>query len=90
MAYGRTTSADLPANMTLDELARLIGAQARGDGEIEITGVGPLDGARGGEVTYVADAARLDQAKESEAAAMIVPLTCRSARTAPQRIDSIA
>jgi UDP-3-O-[3-hydroxymyristoyl] glucosamine N-acyltransferase len=59
--------------MTLDELARLIGAQARDDGEIEITGVGPLDGAREGEVTYVADAARLRQAGKSEASALIVP-----------------
>ena len=60
--------------MTLDELARLIGAQARGDGEAELTGVGPLDLARAGEVTYVADAARLVEAKETEAAALIVPL----------------
>ena len=48
-------------------------AQARGDGEIELTGVGPLSDARAGDVTYVADAARLDQTGESEAAAMIVP-----------------
>jgi UDP-3-O-[3-hydroxymyristoyl] glucosamine N-acyltransferase len=60
--------------MTLSELARLIGAQARGDGEIELTGVGPLAGAGAGEVTYVADAGRLEQARTSEAAALIVPL----------------
>jgi UDP-3-O-[3-hydroxymyristoyl] glucosamine N-acyltransferase len=60
--------------MTLDELARIIGAQARGDVEIEPTGVGPLDNARAGDVTYVADAARLEQARKSEAAALIVPL----------------
>jgi UDP-3-O-[3-hydroxymyristoyl] glucosamine N-acyltransferase len=60
--------------MTLSELARLIGAQARGDGEIELTGVGPLDNAGPGEVTYVADAGRLDQASASEAAALIIPL----------------
>src|SRR5262252_7501719 len=62
------------ASMTLNELARLIGAEARGGGEIELTGVGPLDSARGDEVTYVADAARLAEAKDAEAAALIVPL----------------
>src|SRR5690349_20644989 len=62
------------ASMTLNELARLIGAEARGDGEIELTGVGPLAGARAGEVTYVADVARSEQAGGSEAAALIVPM----------------
>ncbi len=60
--------------MTLNELARLIGAQARGDGQTVVTGVGPLADARAGEVTYVSDAARLEQANETEAAALIVPL----------------
>src|SRR5215510_5732193 len=60
------------AFMTLNELARFIGAEARGDGEIELTGVGPLSDARAGDLTYVAEAARLDQAGETEAAAMIV------------------
>src|SRR6266542_4293292 len=62
------------ASMTLNELARLISAEARGDGEIELTGVGPLARARAGEVTYVADVARLEQAGESEAAALIIPM----------------
>ncbi len=59
--------------MTLDELGRLIAAHARGDVAIDLTGVGSLDSARPGEVTYVADAARLGQAGRSEASAMIVP-----------------
>src|SRR5262245_47481169 len=62
------------ASMTLNELARLIGAEARGDGEIELTGVGPLGAARAGDVTYVADVARLEQAGVSEAAVLIVPM----------------
>src|SRR5687767_12489075 len=61
-------------NMILSELARLIGAEPRGDGEIELTGVGPLDNALAGDVTYVADARRMDQARASEASALIVPL----------------
>src|SRR5262245_42173443 len=60
--------------MTLQELARIIGAEARGDGEIELTGVGPLADARTGEVTYVADVARMERAGESEAAALIIPM----------------
>src|SRR5262245_36661300 len=60
--------------MTLHKLARIISADARGDGEIELTGVGPLAGARGGEVSYVADVSRLEQAGESEAAVLIVPM----------------
>lgn len=59
--------------MSLDELARLIGAQLRGDGELEISGVNSLDGAREGQVTYVADAARLPEAVESGASVFIVP-----------------
>src|SRR5690348_1451498 len=59
--------------MTLSELARLIGAQARGDGDIELTGVGPLDSAGAGEVAYVADAGRLERARASEAVALIIP-----------------
>src|SRR5215468_982236 len=61
-------------SMTLHELACVIGAQARGDAEIELTGVGPLDNARAGEVTYVTDTSRLVQSKGGEAAALIVPL----------------
>ncbi len=60
--------------MILNELARLIGAQSRGDGEIELTGVGPLAQARAGDVTYVAEASRLEEAKETEASALIVPV----------------
>src|SRR5262245_45813503 len=60
--------------MTLEELARRIGAEARGDGDMTITGVGPLALARAGEVTYVADAARIEEVKNAEAAALIVPL----------------
>ena len=60
--------------MTLEELGRIIGAQTRGEAEIELTGIGPLDNASASEATFVGDASRLDQAKKSEAAAFIVPM----------------
>jgi UDP-3-O-[3-hydroxymyristoyl] glucosamine N-acyltransferase len=59
--------------MKLSELAAAIKAELRGDGEIEVTGVNSLDDAQAGEVTYVSDAARLDKAIPSRAAAFIVP-----------------
>jgi UDP-3-O-[3-hydroxymyristoyl] glucosamine N-acyltransferase len=59
--------------MTIAELARLIGARLRGDGATEITGVAPLDEARGGEVTFIADAARLSRLNDCQATALIVP-----------------
>jgi UDP-3-O-[3-hydroxymyristoyl] glucosamine N-acyltransferase len=59
--------------MTLVELARQIGARLSGDGATEVEGVAPLDQAQAGEVTFVADAARLDQAANSQATALIVP-----------------
>jgi UDP-3-O-[3-hydroxymyristoyl] glucosamine N-acyltransferase len=62
------------SHMTLAEIARLIGAEARGEAATEVTGVGPLGRAGAGEVTYVADAARLEEARDSQAVALIVPL----------------
>jgi UDP-3-O-[3-hydroxymyristoyl] glucosamine N-acyltransferase len=59
--------------MTLAELAQFINVELRGDGEVEITGVASLDEARAGEVTYVADAARLRRVSECRASALIVP-----------------
>ncbi len=59
--------------MTLAELAQFIYAELRGNGEIEITGINSLDAVQSGEVTFAADAARLQDAAASPAAALIVP-----------------
>jgi UDP-3-O-[3-hydroxymyristoyl] glucosamine N-acyltransferase len=63
--------------MRLAELSGLIGTALRGDGSVEVTGVGPLDSAGAGEVTFVEDAARLthliDHLAEFRASALIVP-----------------
>jgi UDP-3-O-[3-hydroxymyristoyl] glucosamine N-acyltransferase len=67
--------------MILVDLARQIKAEPRGSDQIEITGVASIDHAGAGDVTYVADASRLDLAKECQAAALIVP---------PQLADEVA
>ncbi len=59
--------------MTLAELAQYINAELRGDGDREIAGVNSLDEAGEGEVSYVADAVRLQRAGGIRAAALIVP-----------------
>lgn len=63
--------------MTLAELSELIGTILRGDGAREVTGVGPLGSTKPSEVTFVADAARLnyllDHLDEFQVAALIVP-----------------
>jgi len=60
--------------MTLSELAQCIHAEWRGNGDAEINGVNSLDATQAGEVTFIADAARLFQATVSPAAAFIVPV----------------
>jgi len=68
------------ALVTLTELARLTGAELRGEGGAKITGVNSLDAAGPGEVTFIAGAARLSQAQTSRAAAFIVPAKLAGSR----------
>lgn len=59
--------------MKLNELAERIGAELRGTDSTEITGVAALSEASAGEVTFAADAARIDEAVRCPAGALIVP-----------------
>jgi hypothetical protein len=59
--------------MTLAELAQYLEAEPRGDINTEITGIAPLDEADAGDLTYVADATRLAQVKERNAASWRSP-----------------
>lgn len=59
--------------MKLNELAERIGAELRGPEASEITGVAALSEASTGEVTFAADAARIDEAARCPAGALIVP-----------------
>lgn len=59
--------------MKLAVLAAQLGAEWRGDDEADISGVAPLDDAKAGTVTFVAEAARLAQVASCAAVALIVP-----------------
>ncbi|MFM8396011.1 MAG: UDP-3-O-(3-hydroxymyristoyl)glucosamine N-acyltransferase [Acidobacteriota bacterium] len=57
----------------LSELAARLGAELRGDGELEATGVASLDDLAAGEIGYVAASPRVAAAIATPAAALIVP-----------------
>lgn len=62
-------------NVTIEELARRLGAQMLGapaDGRVELTGIRPVDAADVGDVTFVTDAKYAAAAGSSKAAAVIV------------------
>jgi UDP-3-O-[3-hydroxymyristoyl] glucosamine N-acyltransferase len=56
----------------LKELAEFVGGTVVGDGEVEITGVGPIEGARPGEITFIAHPKFLSKLSETAASAVIV------------------
>jgi len=56
----------------LRELAEYAGGTVIGDGEVEITGVAPIEGARRGEITFIANPKYLSRLHETEASAIIV------------------
>lgn len=73
-----------PREVRLRDLAERIGAELRGDGELTVTGVSSLDLIGPGEIGYLANAARMAEALESPAAALIVP---RSLAAEPRLAD---
>lgn len=58
--------------MRLDEIATLVGGRLDGPPDVEIVGVGALENAGPGTITFVADAKRTDELAGSRAAAAIV------------------
>lgn len=58
---------------TLEELARMVGGEAEGNGELVITGIGGVEDVRAGQITMVATAKIAAAAESSPAAAVIVP-----------------
>jgi UDP-3-O-[3-hydroxymyristoyl] glucosamine N-acyltransferase len=56
----------------LKELAQWVGGTVVGDGEIEISGVGAIEEARAGEITFIANPKYLSKLKETNASAIIV------------------
>jgi UDP-3-O-[3-hydroxymyristoyl] glucosamine N-acyltransferase len=57
----------------LKELAEFVGGTVIGDGEVEISGVGSIEEARTGEITFVANSKYLPKLDETSASAVIVP-----------------
>ncbi len=56
----------------LKELAELVGGTIIGDGEVEISGVGSIEEARPGEITFIAHPKYLPKMEKSQASAIIV------------------
>src|SRR5262245_27815966 len=60
--------------MRLGQLARELGCENRGDGEIELRGVASLEAAGPGDLAFVRSAAWGERMRASRAAALIVPI----------------
>ena len=58
--------------MTVDELAKLIGAEVVGDGKAEITSAGTLEDAQSGQVSFLANARYAKKVETTRAGAVIV------------------
>jgi UDP-3-O-[3-hydroxymyristoyl] glucosamine N-acyltransferase len=56
----------------LKELAQWVGGTVVGDGEIEISGVGAIEEARAGEITFIANPKVLPKLSKTDASAVIV------------------
>ncbi len=59
--------------MRLRELADKLGREVRGDGEVELRGVAPLETAGPGDLTFVRSLAWAKRLSQTKAAAVIVP-----------------
>ncbi len=59
--------------MKLTELAKLLGAELSGDGNVEITGVAGIHDAEKGCITFISDRHRAKELEKSRASAAIVP-----------------
>jgi UDP-3-O-[3-hydroxymyristoyl] glucosamine N-acyltransferase len=57
---------------TLNELAELVGGTVVGNGDLEIRRVAPIDQAREGDITFVANPKYLSRLKDTRASAVIV------------------
>lgn len=58
---------------TLGRLAKVAKADLKGDPELEIRGLSPIQSARAGDLSFITDRVHIKMASESEASAVIVP-----------------
>jgi UDP-3-O-[3-hydroxymyristoyl] glucosamine N-acyltransferase len=61
-----------PRALTLSEVAALLGGEVEGDGGVEIRGVAGIEGARPGDLTFLASAKHAPRLLASKASAVIV------------------
>jgi UDP-3-O-[3-hydroxymyristoyl] glucosamine N-acyltransferase len=59
--------------MKLAEIARALGCELRGDGDVEITGVAPIEDAAPGTLTFLGDRRLAGQLATTRASAVILP-----------------
>ncbi|MGQ9508033.1 MAG: UDP-3-O-(3-hydroxymyristoyl)glucosamine N-acyltransferase [Thermodesulfobacteriota bacterium] len=71
----------------LKELAEMVGGEVLGDGEIEISGAGSLEGAKAGEITFIANPKYLGKLKETKASAIIVSRDVRESEKPLLSVD---
>lgn len=57
---------------TVKELAEYVGGTIVGDGEVEISGLGSIDEAESGQITFIADAKHLPKLETTKASAILV------------------
>lgn len=60
--------------VSVKELAALVGGEVAGDGTLPISGLASIDSAGIGEITFLVKANRIDFLEKTEASAIIVPL----------------
>jgi UDP-3-O-[3-hydroxymyristoyl] glucosamine N-acyltransferase len=65
--------------MKLGELARALGCELRGDGEVEIVDVASIEDATPGTLTFLADARLAGEVARTRAAAIVLPLDAPAA-----------
>src|SRR3989339_55820 len=58
--------------ITLAQLARHLNAEIRGDAEMVISGIGPLESATAEQITFVTDSKRIKEIAKTGASALLV------------------
>lgn len=74
--------------MKVSELARLAGGAVEGDGDIDIKGLGGIESAKTGELTFATDEKKLSCAERSNASCILTNKTVRSSTKSLIRVDN--
>lgn len=76
--------------LTVQAIARLVGGKVEGDGTVAISGVGAIESAGAGEITFAADQKRVGRLTGSKASAAIVPADTQVQSAIPLiRVDNV-